>query len=210
MSTNNALHIDLLEVPLELDDLHQLPTIVPGLEPPGLRLHQHRPAQVQVPLSSLELNLLHPSILSRLRECLVWAVLGMSGVCLHLVEVLFSSSLSLCPFGVKVDIDLDQGFLRNLGLLLPHGEGLLPTRQLILLCQRRRRRRTTQSKHRRSMTHQEISLATNRNGQNPTCSPRSPSGRLPPSLSEEVVAIGCRGWNPRSKGASCNRHHGPF
>jgi hypothetical protein len=31
----------------------------------------------------------------------------MGGVCLHLVEALFLSSLSLCPFGVEVSVDLN-------------------------------------------------------------------------------------------------------
>jgi hypothetical protein len=59
-------------------------------------------------------------------------VLGAGGVHLHLVEVLFLSSPSLCPFGVEVDADLNQGFLRNLRILLPCGEGLFPLCQLHL------------------------------------------------------------------------------
>jgi hypothetical protein len=56
----------------------------------------------------------------------------MGGVHLYFAEVLFSSSLNLCPLGVKVGADLNQGFLLNLGLLLPHGEGLLPRQELLL------------------------------------------------------------------------------
>jgi hypothetical protein len=46
-------------------------------------------------------------------------------VLLHLVKVLFSSSLGLSSFGVKVNTNLGQGFLRNPCLLLPHGKRLL-------------------------------------------------------------------------------------
>jgi hypothetical protein len=59
-------------------------------------------------------------------------MLGMGGMRLHLLEVLFLSSLGLCSFSVKVGSNLNQGPLRNLRLLLPRGEGLLPTRQLLL------------------------------------------------------------------------------
>jgi hypothetical protein len=56
----------------------------------------------------------------------------MSSAHLHLVEVLILSGPDFCPFGVKVGADLDLGFLRDLGLPLLHGEGLLPLCQLLL------------------------------------------------------------------------------
>jgi hypothetical protein len=58
------------------------------------------------------------------------------GVCLHLVEVLLSSSLSFCPLAVKVGADLDWGHLGDPGLRLPHSEDLLPPGQLLLLCKK--------------------------------------------------------------------------
>jgi hypothetical protein len=60
------------------------------------------------------------------------------------------------------------------------------------------------------MMHQEISLPTIRNGQNPTYSPWAASGSLPPSSYDKVVVTGCHGWNPHSEGASCDCHHRPF
>jgi hypothetical protein len=51
-------------------------------------------------------------------------VLGTGSVFLHLIKVLFSRSLGLSSFGVKVNTDLGQGFLRN-PCLLPHGKRLL-------------------------------------------------------------------------------------
>jgi hypothetical protein len=56
----------------------------------------------------------------------------MGGVRLHLVEVLFMSSLSFCLFGIKVGADLDQCHFRYPGHLLPYDEGLLPPSQLHL------------------------------------------------------------------------------
>jgi hypothetical protein len=132
---------------------------------------------------------------------------GVGGVCLHLVDVLLLSSLSLCPFGIKIGANLNQGSLRNLSIFLPRGEGLLPPRQLLLPCQKlllqilshhhwccsRRMRRPAQNKCSRSSVYQEVSPANIKNGQDPTCSPRTPSGSPPPSLSYFMVAIGYRG-----------------
>jgi hypothetical protein len=59
-------------------------------------------------------------------------VLGTVGVHVHLVEVLLTRSLGLGLFSIEVDGDLDQGFLGDLSLLLPHSEGLFPPTQLHL------------------------------------------------------------------------------
>jgi hypothetical protein len=42
----DLLHLGFLEVPLELDDLHQPLTIVSGVEALGLRLHRHLLMQI--------------------------------------------------------------------------------------------------------------------------------------------------------------------
>jgi hypothetical protein len=57
---SDVLHINILKEPPELDELHQLFTIVLGVESPGLRLHQHRLTEAQVPLSPIELDHLLP------------------------------------------------------------------------------------------------------------------------------------------------------
>jgi hypothetical protein len=44
----------------------------------------------------------------------------------YLVEVLLSSSLDLGPLGVKVDTNLDKGFLLNHHLLFSCDKHLLP------------------------------------------------------------------------------------
>jgi hypothetical protein len=54
----DALHLGFLETPLELNKLHQLLTVVPGVEALGLRLYQCRLTQVKVPLSPIDLDLL--------------------------------------------------------------------------------------------------------------------------------------------------------
>jgi hypothetical protein len=123
----DVLHHALHKAPLKVDELHQLLMVVQGIETLGLRLHQHRVAQVQVPLSSIELDLLLPQHLVKAE-----GGLGVGGVHIHLVEVLFLSSLDLGSLGVKVGANLHQGFLRKFGFLLPCGEGLLPPCQLLL------------------------------------------------------------------------------
>jgi hypothetical protein len=103
--------------------------VVPGVEALGLRLHQLHLMQVQVPLSLIELELL---LLQHLVEA--EGVLGTGIVCLHLVMVLLLSSLNFRPFSIKVGADLDQGLLRDVGLLLWRSEGFLPLRQLLRPC----------------------------------------------------------------------------
>jgi hypothetical protein len=105
-------------------------------------------------------------------------------VSLHLVKVLFSSSLDLGLFGIEFGTNHDEGFLRNPHLPLPRNKCLLPPCDLLLphqelliqlfghhSCQyrhnrrrkrrrrRRRRRRgrksSTQHEHRWSAKHQE-------------------------------------------------------
>jgi hypothetical protein len=83
------LHLDLLEVPLEFDKLHQLLTVVLGVEAQRLRLHQRRLTQVKVSRTPVKLDLLLPQHLIE-----VEGVLGADVVHFHLVEVLLSSSLS--------------------------------------------------------------------------------------------------------------------
>jgi hypothetical protein len=56
----DTLHLNILPETPELDELHQLFTIVLGVESSGLRLHQHHLTQAQVLLSPVELNLLLP------------------------------------------------------------------------------------------------------------------------------------------------------
>jgi hypothetical protein len=106
LNLHNALHLGLLEKPPELNELHQLLTIALGVEALGLCLHQRRLAQVQVPLSSIELDLLLPQHLIEAE-----GVPSMGVVHLHLDKVLFLSSLGLCPFGIEVEANLNQGFL---------------------------------------------------------------------------------------------------
>jgi hypothetical protein len=62
--------------------------------------------QVQVPLPPIELDLLLPK-----HHIEAKGVLGASSVSYHLVEVLLPSSLSLGLLGIKVGIDLGEGFL---------------------------------------------------------------------------------------------------
>jgi hypothetical protein len=50
----------------------------------------------------------------------------------HLAEVLLMTSLGLRLFSIEVGANLDQSLLRDLGLLLPRSEGLLPLNQLVL------------------------------------------------------------------------------
>jgi hypothetical protein len=59
-------------------------------------------------------------------------VLCVGGVRTHLVEVLLSSSLDLCPLHVKVRADLDQSPFRDLNALFLGDEGLLPSEELLL------------------------------------------------------------------------------
>jgi hypothetical protein len=59
-------------------------------------------------------------------------VLSAGGVSLYLIEVLFSSSISLGLLRIEVGADLGKGFLENPRLLFPRGEGFLPSRELLL------------------------------------------------------------------------------
>jgi hypothetical protein len=126
---SGVLRLDLLQVPPELNDLYQLLTVVSGIEAPGLRLHMSHLTQAHVLVSLVKMDLLLPEHLVK-----VEGVLGVSGVLLHFVKVPLLSSLSFNPFSIKVGADLDQGLLRDPGLLLPCGEGLLPSCQLLLSC----------------------------------------------------------------------------
>jgi hypothetical protein len=100
--------------------------VVSRVDTPGLCLHQCRLTQVWVPLSPIELDLLLPQHVVKAE-----GVVGAGGVCFHFVEVLLSSSLGFCSFGIKVGTDLDHDFLGNLSLLLSHEEDLLPPCQLL-------------------------------------------------------------------------------
>jgi hypothetical protein len=57
----------------------------------------------------------------------------MGSVSLHLVKVLFLSSLGLGPFGIEVGINLGEGFHQNAHLLLPRGKYLIPLLEFLLL-----------------------------------------------------------------------------
>jgi hypothetical protein len=92
--------------PTELNKLHQLLVVVSGVESLGLHLRQHHLTQAVVPLSPVEQDLLLPQHLIEAE-----GVLGVGSVSLDLVEVLFSSSLGLGPFIVKVGTNLGEGFL---------------------------------------------------------------------------------------------------
>jgi hypothetical protein len=122
-SLDDTLHLSLLQAPVKLDELHQLLMVVPGVETPGVCLHQFRLTQVKVPLSPIELDLL-------LAQHLVKAegVLGAGGVHFYLVDVLLSSRLGFCPFDVKVGANLDLGLLRNLSHMV------LRPNQMIIVC----------------------------------------------------------------------------
>jgi hypothetical protein len=122
-SLGDTLHLSFLQAPVKLDELHQLLTIVPGVETPRLRLHQFRLMQVKVSLSPIELDLLVPQHLVKAE-----GVLGAGGVHFYLVDVLLSSRLGFCSFGVKVGADLDLGLLRNLSHLV------LRPNQMIIVC----------------------------------------------------------------------------
>jgi hypothetical protein len=98
----NALHFGLLKPPLELNKLHQLLTVILGVEAPGLRLHYCRLTQAEVSLSPIELDLLLPQ-----HHVDVEGVFGAGSVRLHLVEVLLSSSLGFCLLNIKVSANLD-------------------------------------------------------------------------------------------------------
>jgi hypothetical protein len=101
----DAVHLDVLKRPSELDELHHLLTVVLGVESPGLCLRQHRLMQAKVLLPPIEQDLLLPQHLIK-----VEGVLGAGSVSLNLVEVLFSSSLGLGSFGVEVVTNLGEGF----------------------------------------------------------------------------------------------------
>jgi hypothetical protein len=98
--------LGVLKEPPELDKLHQLLVVVPGVESLGLRLRQHRLTQAMVPLSPIEQDLLLPQHLIEAE-----GVLSMGSVSLDLVQVIFSSSLGLGPFIVEVGTKLGEGFL---------------------------------------------------------------------------------------------------
>jgi hypothetical protein len=66
------------------------------------------------------------------------------------------------------------------------------------------------NKHRQSMKHQEVRLATTEDDRDITYSPRTPSGNPPQSASDEAVATGYHSWNPRSEGACRSCHNGPL
>jgi hypothetical protein len=121
------VRLNIPKKPPKLDELHQLVVVIPGVESPGLRLHQCRraPAQVLLPLSKL--NRFLPQ-----RHVKVEDELAAVGVSLYLVEVLLPSSLVLGPLLVKSGTGLGEGFVGNSCLLLPRGEGFLPLCELTL------------------------------------------------------------------------------
>jgi hypothetical protein len=49
-----------------------------------------------------------------------------SGVSLHLVEVILSGSIDLGPLYVKGSVDLDESLFRNSRLIHPRGKGIFP------------------------------------------------------------------------------------
>jgi hypothetical protein len=76
--------------------------IISGVESPELHLHQRHLTQAHVPLSPVELDLLLPQHLVEVK-----GMFGVGGMRLHLVKVLFLSSLGLHSFDVKVGADLN-------------------------------------------------------------------------------------------------------
>jgi hypothetical protein len=66
--------LDVLKKPPKLNELHQLITVVSGVDPPGLRFRQRRHVQLQVLLHSSSLALFSPNILSKSRTYLPRAV----------------------------------------------------------------------------------------------------------------------------------------
>jgi hypothetical protein len=126
-SFDDAVDLSILKKSMKLDVLHQLITIITGIEPPSLSLHQGRHTQLQVPLFSVELLLPLPQHPVKFED-----LVTMVGVGLYLVKVLLLSSLGLGPLHVKGGADLGEGFLGDPRFLFPHGKGLLPLRKLLL------------------------------------------------------------------------------
>jgi hypothetical protein len=62
----------------------------------------------------------------------------------------------------------------------------------------------------KSMTHQQTSSATVRNGQSLTFLQCAPNGHPLSSSSTEVAASHCHGWNPHPSSASHDHRHVPF
>jgi hypothetical protein len=102
----DAVHLGALKEPPELNELHQLLTVVLRVESLGLHLHQHCLAHVQVPLFPIELDFLLPQHLIEAKE-----VIGVGSMGHHLVEVLLLSGLGLGPLSIEVGTDLGESFL---------------------------------------------------------------------------------------------------
>jgi hypothetical protein len=122
------VRLDVLKKPPKLDELHQLVTVVPGVDPPSLRLCQYHRAQLQVLLPLIKPGPLLPQYLVEVEN-----VPAASGVLGHLVKLLLPGSLVLGPLIIKRSADLGKGLLRDPHLLLPRGEGLFPLGELPLL-----------------------------------------------------------------------------
>jgi hypothetical protein len=124
------VRLGVLKKPSDLNDLHQLITVILVVESPGLHLRQHRLTQVHVPLSPIEVDFLLPQL-----HIEVKGVFAASGVSHHLVKVLFLSSLRRGPLGIEIGTNLGMGVLRNPRLLLLHGQYPISLRELLLPCQ---------------------------------------------------------------------------
>jgi hypothetical protein len=176
---DKAVRLGILMKPLELDQLHQLITIVPRIEPLGLHIHQRHHTQPLVYISLIELNLLRPQNLVMTER-----LLSVGGVSLYLFKVLLPSSLDLGPLCVKGGTNLSKGFLGNPRLHFPSGMGILPSHELLFPCKEqflqllnhcshrgrarrwRRRKRPTQS------THGQINNASRNSSANCTERPK--------------------------------------
>jgi hypothetical protein len=119
---------DILKKPPKLNELHQLIMIIPGVEPPGLRLHQCCYVKFPVSLPSIELNLFLCQDLVKVKD-----ELATSGVSLHLVEVHRPGSIGLGPLRVKGSADLEDGLFQNPRHILPCSKGFLPSCELPVL-----------------------------------------------------------------------------
>jgi hypothetical protein len=78
-------------------------------------------------LSLVKLNLLLPQNLVKAQG---WFITGR--VSMYLVKVPLLSSLVLGPLSIKGCANIGKGFLENPRLRFPHGDGLLPLRELLV------------------------------------------------------------------------------
>jgi hypothetical protein len=124
---NGTICLDVPKKPPKLKKLHQLVMIILAVEPSGMCLRQCRHTKFQVSLLSIELNLLLCQDLVKVKD-----EPTESGVSLHLVKVHFSGSIGLGLLCVKGGTDLDESLFGNARLILPRGEGFLPSCELPL------------------------------------------------------------------------------